>query len=213
MSFFISDAFAEQQSASPAYIESALRHAIATSGSNSVNQATTAVQDQGNSGWVFPLCIFLFYAIGIFCRVKRDKEEKQQEEQTNTPIKNTKYYGETRIKAEEEFLIHAQELSNRGYRFVSKEWVASPRSLGVYIFPVLLVGVFGLGLILILILLLTPNKPGFLHATYQLVELPMELTIEGKTCQQCAENVKEAAKICRFCGYSFVDSSTIVGKS
>ena len=74
--------------------------------------------------------------------------------------------------------------------------------LGALLLCFLLIG------IVIFLYMLLVKPAGTLTVTYQLREsavAPQAASLAGdeKTCPQCAEQVKAAAKVCRFCGHSF----------
>jgi hypothetical protein len=87
------------------------------------------------------------------------------------------------------------KMAAQGYFPVSQSWVPGAYSggdfLGALLLCLLLIG------ILVFIYMLVVKPPGTLSVTY-------ELRVEGKTCPQCAEQVKGAALVCRFCGHEFV---------
>ena len=95
-------------------------------------------------------------------------------------------------------------MAERDYFPVSQTWVPSKRVflcvVGIILIP------FGVGILILLLLLFTQPK-GYLNVTYKYREKtqsPIEVaTAPLKTCPKCAEAVKAAATICRFCKYEF----------
>ncbi|MFG1414062.1 zinc ribbon domain-containing protein [Xanthobacter sp. VTT E-85241] len=57
------------------------------------------------------------------------------------------------------------------------------------------------GALAIILLLALPSKKVPQPAEVRLVEAPP--SSNSKTCPKCAETIKRAARVCRFCGYSF----------
>ena len=102
------------------------------------------------------------------------------------------------------FRKDADLMANQGYFPQSQSWAAGSYSFFNFLVALLLcfivIGLF----VFVYMLIVKPN--GVLTVTYELradIQPVADLTKE-KVCPQCAENIKEAAKVCRFCGYSFV---------
>jgi hypothetical protein len=92
-------------------------------------------------------------------------------------------------------------MAAKGFFPKSQTWTQGQWSAGAYIIGVLLIFLFGLGL-LILGYMIIVKPDGTLTVTYE-----RRTISEEKTCPQCAEQVKAAALVCRFCGYQFPDSN------
>lgn len=98
----------------------------------------------------------------------------------------------------------ANLMAEQGYFPVSQEWRPSPRVfrcvIGIILIPV------GIGIVMLLTLLFTKNPRGswIVKYAYREKTQPVEVATAGrKTCPRCAEEVKDAASICRFCKYEF----------
>lgn len=97
------------------------------------------------------------------------------------------------------YLMDAQ-----GYSPVSQNWVPSKRVLicviGIILIP------FGVGILILLLLLFTQPK-GYLNVTYAYREKKQSpadtVPSPEKICPKCAEAVKDAATVCRFCNHEF----------
>lgn len=122
-------------------------------------------------------------------------------------ILNKSYSGKDRKKALEKFQIDAKALSESRYSPIHQSWTTHRRQKVSFVFPLLLCFIYGIGLPFLLYMLLVPLQSGVLHVTYQKQEKEEEKTTttnqEEKTCPKCAEQIKMAAKSCRFCNFSF----------
>jgi hypothetical protein len=108
------------------------------------------------------------------------------------PIVVRAYPGRTQADAAKLFELEARWASPRGYAPTAQSWGDGRPGIG----RVLLIGSMAS-------LALRPK--GFLSVTYargQPSAAPIE-HVEAKVCPQCAEEVKAAARICRYCGYAF----------
>ena len=99
----------------------------------------------------------------------------------------------------------AKRLARKGWSPVSERYEQG--SWGIFAFLValllclILIGI----LVFIYMLIVKPKGKGVLYVTY---ERPVELDEdeeedELKTCPECAESVRDAARICRYCRYEF----------
>jgi hypothetical protein len=128
--------------------------------------------------------------------------EKSEKQEPKKPIRIKTYRG-TQEGAITLFRKDAELMAAQGYFPKSQSWV--PGSYGCFSFLVALLLCFLIIGILIFIYMLIVKPDGVLTVTYEL-RLDSESTdlIQmEKICPQCAEHVKEAAKVCRFCGYNF----------
>ena len=106
----------------------------------------------------------------------------------------------------------ANLMAEQGYFPVSQEWRSSPRvvrcAIGIILIPA------GIGIVILLTLLFTKNPKGCWIVKYayrEKTQSPAEVaTAPHKTCPKCAEEVKDAAAICRFCKYDFAANSNAV---
>ncbi len=102
------------------------------------------------------------------------------------------------------YLFHADaaRMAKQNYYPTSQNWVPGAYGFSdffwAFVLCFLLVGV------LVFIYMLIVKPAGTLSVTYELREDTAPPTDE-KTCPRCAEQVKAAAKICRFCGHDFFD--------
>ena len=95
-------------------------------------------------------------------------------------------------------------MTAQGYFPVSQNWVPSKRVflcvIGIILIPL------GVGVLILLLLLFTQPK-GYLNVTYAYREKKQSpadtVPSPNKTCPKCAEAVKDAATVCRFCNHEF----------
>jgi hypothetical protein len=99
-----------------------------------------------------------------------------------------------------DFKKDAEKLALQGYVPTTQNW--APGSWGCGSFILALILCFILIGILIFIYMLLVKPAGILSVTYEL-QNPVKQTPEEKTCPKCAEQVKLAATVCRFCGHNF----------
>jgi hypothetical protein len=99
----------------------------------------------------------------------------------------------------------ADLMAAQGYFPVSQEWKPGSRVIlgviGVILIPL------GIGVFILLGLLFTKNPKGCWTVKYayrEKTQSPTEVaTTPHKTCPRCAEEVRDAAAICRFCNHEF----------
>jgi Uncharacterised protein family UPF0547 len=85
------------------------------------------------------------------------------------------------------------KMAAQGYFPTSQTWAPGEWGCGAFLLAVLLCFVV-IGIFAFIYMLLVPPA-GTLSVTYEL----------EKTCPKCAEQVKAAAKVCRFCGHEFTE--------
>ena len=90
------------------------------------------------------------------------------------------------------------DMAADGYFPTSQSWASGQWSTGAFIVAVLLIFLFGLG-ILILAYMLIVKPDGTLTVTFE----RRTASFEEKTCPMCAERIKAAALVCHFCGHKF----------
>jgi hypothetical protein len=116
-----------------------------------------------------------------------------------------KTYKGNEARATTLFREDASRMADQGYFPTSQTW--APGAYGCGSFLIALVLCFLLVGILIFIYMLFVKPDGALTVTYALrVDALSSKTLTNapeKTCPKCAEQVKDAATICRFCGHSF----------
>ena len=98
--------------------------------------------------------------------------------------------------------------AEEGYFPTSQTWAPGAYGCGAFIGALLLCIVLIGFLVFVYMLIVKP--PGTLSVTYELREpSPVKTpeTAEEQTCPQCAERVKAAALVCRFCGHKFVTAT------
>ena len=114
-----------------------------------------------------------------------------------------KTYQGTHAKAIKLFQADALKLGYEGYFPTSQSYVPGSYGCGSFLFALLLclvvIGIF------IFIYMLIVKPAGTLTVTYEYTGAQSDErdNVAEKTCPKCAEAVKEAAKVCRFCGYEF----------
>lgn len=112
-----------------------------------------------------------------------------------------KYKG-NEARVDKDFKYEVAIYAERGYEPTSKDWV--PGAYGCGSFLVALVLCFVLVGILIFIYMMIVKPAGTLTVTFEPVK-----SEDLKSCPQCAEEVKAAAKVCRFCQHEFDDKTPL----
>lgn len=97
----------------------------------------------------------------------------------------------------------AERMAQKGYTPTSQVWAPGSYGCGSFILALLLCLIL-IG-ILVFIYMLIVKPDGTLTVTYTLAP---QAELE-KTCPRCAERVKAAAAICRFCGHEFETGSRV----
>jgi len=98
-------------------------------------------------------------------------------------------------------------MAAKGYFPTSQTYAPGSYGCGAFLMALILCFLIIGILILVYMLLVKPN--GVLSVTYEFRGTAASKAQDEKTCPKCAEQVKAAAQVCRFCGYQF-DATTIV---
>jgi hypothetical protein len=133
----------------------------------------------------------------------------QQPPPATRPILVKSYKGSEQ-QATAAFQADATLMAAQGYVPTAQTWVPGSYGAGSFILALLLCFVL-IGFLVFLAMLIV-KPPGSLSVTYSLTETrgePIAAAVE-KTCPRCAEHVKVAAKVCRFCGHDFTLGSAVV---
>jgi len=117
-------------------------------------------------------------------------------------------YTGSQERATAAFQRESSELAAKGYYPTSQVWAPGAYGCAAFILALLLCFVLIGFLVFIYMLIVKPD--GRLTVTYELREapvIPIPVAVEEKTCPQCAERVKAAALVCRYCGHKFSEAS------
>jgi hypothetical protein len=115
-----------------------------------------------------------------------------------------KTYKGTQAQATAAFQADSAKMAAQGYYPTSQTWAPGSYGCGAFLLALLLC--FVLIGIVVFIYMLIVKPDGTLTVTYELrsVISARATSVEEKTCPKCAEQVKAAALVCRFCGHNFV---------
>ena len=117
-----------------------------------------------------------------------------------------KRYSGSHKKATLAYQKHSKNMIRQGYHPISQSWAPGNYSTGAFMMALLLclllIGVF------IFIYMILVKPAGILTVTYELRLEENDFSapnVKGfeKTCPRCAENIKKAAFVCRYCGHEF----------
>ena len=97
----------------------------------------------------------------------------------------------------------AAKLSSQRYHPTAQTWAPGSYGCGDFLGALLLCLILIGFIIFIYMLLVKPQ--GTLTVTYEY--RPAPTIVDEKTCPRCAEKVKAAAAVCRFCGHEFINSA------
>ena len=116
-----------------------------------------------------------------------------------------KTYKGSQSTATAEFQKDAVVMAKMGYYPTTQNYAQGSYGCGAFILALVLCFVIIGVLIFIYMLIVKPD--GTLSVSFELKSATQEqkniVNYSEKQCPKCAETVKQEAKICRFCGYSF----------
>ena len=112
-----------------------------------------------------------------------------------------KTYAGDQQEAIASFQQDAPALAAKGYFPISQNYIPGRYGIGAFVFALLLC--FALVGILVFIYMLIVAPKGVLSVTYEFRGTAALNAGNEKTCPRCAEQVKAAATICRFCNHQF----------
>lgn len=111
-----------------------------------------------------------------------------------------KTYKGNQSRAAELFQADAVKMAEKGYFPTSQNWAPGVYGCGSFLFALLLCVIL-IGIIVFVYMLLV--KPdGTLSVTYEF-RATEPSPADEKICPKCAESIKAAATVCRFCGHNF----------
>lgn len=99
------------------------------------------------------------------------------------------------------FIKDSAKHAKKGYYPVSEKFVPGSWGCGAFLIA-LLACVIVVGILAFIYMLLVKPE-GLLTVRYELREAPNHEQGESMTCPRCAETIKAAAKICRYCNHEF----------
>jgi len=156
----------------------------------------------------------ILFALGFYFFVIRGEQKRKKEARVATATTDPmgiqksvliRAYKGKLAEATAAFQAESATLATEGYVPASQNWV--PGTYSGKDFMVALLLCFLLIGIIVFIYMAIVKPPGTLNVTYEL-RAPSSGVVQApradeKTCPRCAEQVKAAALVCRFCGHEF----------
>lgn len=140
-------------------------------------------------------------------RAKEEEQKQLKREQAKKARDRivTRTYRGSQKSATAAFQADALKMAEAGYFPTSQMWAPGSYGCGAFVLAIFLfVALIG---ILAFIYMLIVKPRGTLSVTYELRERPEDLLTRGsgdfKICPRCAETIKAAALLCRYCGNEF----------
>lgn len=154
-------------------------------------------------GIIFIAGLLYLYVRGRSAADQRKRDEVERERdlivsaRPRTIVRT--YKGSTESKARERFEADAAKMVDLGYVPNQIAWTPGEWTTRDFVIAALLC-ILVIGIVIFLYFLIV--KPdGTLTVTYERRDVAEEA--EEKVCPQCAEKVKAAAQVCRYCGHKF----------
>jgi hypothetical protein len=120
-----------------------------------------------------------------------------------------KTYKGSQVQATAAYQADSTKMAAQGYFPTSQSWAPGSYGCGGFLVALLLCFILIGILVFVYMLIVKPN--GTLSVTYELRRVSARSTdvisVEEKACPKCAEQVRAAALVCRFCGYEFTTGS------